>query len=61
VIDGVDTEAVTLLPTSSVGDTGLTREIVDISTVTHTPARVLGYDGPTLVRQIDFSKVNLKP
>jgi hypothetical protein len=59
VIDGVRTEAVTLVPYPPVTNSGLTREVIDISTSTNLPARVLGYDGDTLVRQIDFS--NVKP
>lgn len=57
VIDGVTTEAITLIPTSSGADAELTREIVDISTTTNLPLRVLGYEGETLVRQIDFSSI----
>jgi outer membrane lipoprotein-sorting protein len=61
VIDGVPTEVVTLVPTSSAANTGLSRETVDISTTTHLPVRVRGYDkDETLVRQIDFSNVKLE-
>jgi hypothetical protein len=56
---GVPTDAVALIPTSSVTDTGLTHEIVDISTMTSLPIRVLGYDGETLVRQVDFADIKL--
>ncbi len=59
VIDGVPTDAITFIPTSSGADTALTREIVDISTTTSLPIRVLGYEGETLVRQIDFSNIKL--
>jgi outer membrane lipoprotein-sorting protein len=59
-IGGVTTEAVTLIPTSSASDAGLTHEVVDISTSTHFPMRVLGYNGGTLVRSIDFSNVRLE-
>jgi hypothetical protein len=52
---GVPTAAVTLIPSSSVADAGLTQEVVDISTLTNLPIRVLGYEGTTLVRQVDFS------
>ncbi len=58
VVD-IPTDAVTLIPTSSVADTGLTHEIVDISTMTSLPLRVLGYEGETLVRQVDFTNVKL--
>ncbi len=59
-IDGVPTEAVTLIPSSSATDMGLTREIVDISTTSSLPVRVLGYEGETLVRQVDFSNFRLE-
>ena len=58
-IDGVGIVAVTLIPTDPAADAGLTREIVGLSTTTHLPVQVLGYDGTTLVRQVDFSKVTL--
>ena len=57
----IPTEAVTLVPTSSLADTGLTREVVDISVPTGLPLRVLGYEGDILVRQIDFSNITLRP
>jgi outer membrane lipoprotein-sorting protein len=57
IIGGIPTTAVTLVPATSSTDTGLTREIVDISTTTDLPVRVIGYDQATLVRQIDFSDV----
>jgi hypothetical protein len=60
VIDGIPTAAVTLIPTSSVADTGLTREVVAINSLTNIPMRVLGYDGPILVRQVDFSSIKLE-
>ena len=57
----IPTEEVTLIPTSSVADTGLTREVVDISVPTSLPLRVLGYAGETLVRQVDFSNIKVQP
>jgi hypothetical protein len=57
----IPTEAVTLVPTTSATNGGLTREVVDISTLTNLPLRVLGYQGETLMRQIDFSNVKLQP
>lgn len=54
------TDAVRLIPTASVTDTGLTYEVVDISKTTHLPTRVLGYEGRTLVRRIDFSNVKIQ-
>ncbi len=59
-IDGVATDEVTLVPTNAVIDTGLTLEVVDLSTVTHLPVRLTGYEGTTLVRTIDFSNVDLR-
>ena len=56
-IDGVAADAVTLIPSASPSDSGLSREVVDLSTITHLPIRVLGFDGPTLVIRIDFSNV----
>lgn len=58
-IDGAATDQVTLVPTNSVIDTGLTLEVVDLSKSTHLPMRLLGYQGSTLVRSIDFSNVVL--
>jgi len=58
---GIPTEAVTLVPASSVADSGLTREVIDLSVTTGLPLRILGYQGDTLVRQIDFSNVILRP
>jgi outer membrane lipoprotein-sorting protein len=59
-LDGVDVDALTLMSTDSVAtNAGLTREVVDLSASTHLPVQVLGYDGSTLVRQIDFSNVTL--
>jgi outer membrane lipoprotein-sorting protein len=58
MINGVATDAVTLVPANPAADAGYTRERIEISRVTHFPLRVLGYQGPTLVRRIDF--VDLK-
>ena len=60
VIDGVPTEAVTLVPSSSGADAGLTREIVELSTTTYLPVRVMGYADTQLVRKIDFSNVKVE-
>ncbi len=56
----IPTEAVTLVPTSSAADAGITRETIDLSVLTHLPIRVLGYQQDTLIRQIDFSNVKLQ-
>ncbi|MGA2394532.1 MAG: hypothetical protein ABSH03_14420 [Candidatus Lustribacter sp.] len=58
---GIPTEAVTLIPTSAVTNSGLTHEIVDIPAVPSLPIRVLGYEGEMLVRQIEFSNIKLLP
>jgi outer membrane lipoprotein-sorting protein len=60
VIDGVATDAVTVVPTTAASSAGLTREVVEISKTTHFPVRMLGYVGVTLVQKIDFSKVRLE-
>jgi outer membrane lipoprotein-sorting protein len=57
----IPTEAITLVPSSSLTGTGITCEIVDISVPTGLPLRILGYEGNTLVRQIDFSNIILRP
>lgn len=49
----IPTVAVTLVATSAVRNTGLTREIIDISVPTSLPLRALGYEGDTLVRQVE--------
>jgi hypothetical protein len=58
MINGVATDAVTLIPANPAADAGYTRERIEISRVTHLPLRVLGYQDATLVRRIDF--VNLQ-
>ncbi|HTW86223.1 MAG TPA: hypothetical protein VMD91_19280 [Candidatus Sulfotelmatobacter sp.] len=59
-IGGVSTDAVSLTPADPAADGGLTREVVEIATTTHLPLRIRGYEGTTLVRQIDFANVALK-
>lgn len=59
VIDGAQTQSVAIVPASPLGDTGLTLEIVDLSSTTYMPVRVRGYAGSTLVRQVDFSNTKL--
>ena len=61
VIDGIPTEAVTLVPASPAADAGLTLEIIDIAATTNIPMRILAYHGPTLVRQVGLSNVKLIP
>lgn len=57
---GVATQPLTLIPAVGARDAGYTREVVALSTTTHLPVRVLGYDGQTLVREVDFSQVTLQ-
>ena len=59
VINGVAANALTLVPESP-GESGLTREVVEMSAATHLPIRVMGYDGSTLVSNIGFSNVKLQ-
>jgi hypothetical protein len=59
VINGVATEMVTLVPTHPLADGRLTREEIEISAVTHLPARILGFEGATLVRTIDFADIRI--
>ncbi len=61
VIDGVTTEAVTLVPTSSGAVGALTREILELSPATHLPVRIIGYADMQLVRKIDFSSIKVEP
>lgn len=56
----VETIAVTLVPVTSAGDSGLTREVIVLSVPTNLPLRVLGYEQDTLVRRIDFTNVKLQ-
>ena len=60
VINGVATEKVTLIPSYPLADGHLTREVIEISTITHFPTRILGYEGPTLVRTIDFADIRIE-
>jgi outer membrane lipoprotein-sorting protein len=61
VIDGVATDAVRLITASAASDTGLTLEGIEISKMTNLPMQVVGYEGDTLVRRIDFSNVKVVP
>ncbi len=60
IVGGVTTDAVTLIPTASAADAGLTREVLELSPTTNLPVRVLGYVGTILVRKIDFSNVKVQ-
>jgi len=60
VIGGVAVDALTLIPATPAADVGLTREVIELSTATHLPMRALGYDGATLVRNVEFSNVQLQ-
>ena len=57
---GIPTVAVTLVPNPSLFEAGVTHEVIDISTMVSLPLRVIGYEGETLVRQIDFSGLKLE-
>jgi hypothetical protein len=59
VINGVPTDAVTLIPSDPAADAHLTREVIEISRTTHLPTRILGYEGSMLARKIDFTNVHL--
>jgi hypothetical protein len=57
-VDGVPTDAVSLIP--AVPGASLSREVVEISKTTHVPARILGYEGTLLVREVEFSNVKIE-
>jgi hypothetical protein len=59
IINGVATDKVTLIPSHPLADGRLTREVIEISKLTHFPSRILGYEGPTLVRTIDFTDIRI--
>jgi hypothetical protein len=59
-MNGLSTDAVTLVPTDAALDGGMTREVVEISPATHLPVRILGYEGQSLVRRLDFSNVKVQ-
>jgi hypothetical protein len=46
-----------LVPNDPVSDAGLSREVIDVSTLTQLPIRIEGYEGGRLVRRIDFTDV----
>jgi outer membrane lipoprotein-sorting protein len=56
-VDGIPTDGITLITAGSAAQAGLTRQVVELSTATHFPMRILGYDGSALVRKIEFSNV----
>lgn len=58
-INAVATDAVTLIATHPATNDRYSREIIEISRITHLPLRILGYQGATLVRKIDFVAVTL--
>jgi hypothetical protein len=59
LVNGVATDAVTLIPTNPATNAGYTREVIDISRLTHFPLRIEGYEGSTLVREVGFVAVTL--
>jgi hypothetical protein len=56
-IAGVPTQMLSLVPNDPTSDAGLSREVIDISTLTQLPIRIEGYEGGRLVRKIDFADV----
>jgi hypothetical protein len=60
IIDGIATDAVSLTPAVPASSAAFSREVVEISTTTHVPARVLGYEGALLVRKVEFSNVKIE-
>jgi hypothetical protein len=60
VIGGVRTDAVTLTRAWSSADDEPTREVVELSAVTHLPMRVLSYEGSALVQDVEFSNIKLE-
>jgi hypothetical protein len=58
-LDGEVVDVITLTAYDKATDDGLTREVLELSAVTHLPVCVLGFDGPTLVRRIDFTNVSI--
>jgi hypothetical protein len=61
LLAGIATEAVSLVPQTPSADGGLTLEVADLAPGTDLPLRILGYEGSTLVRQLDFSDLTLLP
>jgi outer membrane lipoprotein-sorting protein len=59
-IDGTATDAVSLIPAVPDPSAALSREVVEISKATHVPARILGYEGTLLVREVKFSNVKIE-
>jgi outer membrane lipoprotein-sorting protein len=60
-IDGVETDAVTLIPDDPAKERNLTKETILLSRTTHLPVQHLGYEGDKLVEQETFSeeKINV--
>ena len=59
MVDGVAVNGLNLTPDGSTADAGVTRQVVEMSTVTHLPIRVVCYAGPTLVSSVGFSNVKI--
>ena len=59
-IDGTAMDAVRLVPANPTDDASLTLEIIYISKQTHLPVLLVGYEGPKLVRSVEFSSVELE-
>jgi hypothetical protein len=57
---GDGSNALAIKPAIPATCAGLSQEIIEISKTTHVPTRVLGYEGPVLVREVDFSNVKIE-
>jgi len=57
---GVPTTVMTLIPISPITDNGFTRETLHMSTISGLPVRLSGYEGDTLVLQVDFANVEMQ-
>jgi hypothetical protein len=58
-IAGVSADVVDLTPADPAADGGLTLEVIELSSVTHLPVRILGFVGTLEVRRIDFTNVTI--
>jgi len=60
-VDGVETDAVTMIPDDPAKVRNLTKETLLISRTSHLPVRHLGYEGDKLVEQETFSDQVINP
>jgi hypothetical protein len=59
-VNGIPTVSLVFTPANPAADRGYTRETVDLSAAGHLPVRISGYEGSTVVRQIDFGDLKLE-